>query len=238
MRNHHAATCHRVFPRTFVTFSCLAALSTAVALPVSGPLAGQADEEGTLIVSVETEPAGAGGRFAFSGVPTCPYIGADGETFMPGNEGTEGKEAVGVVRCVPGGGAVSLGGLSPGTYTTTELNPAPDFDVTEVRCDDGDSPRPSAGDGNSRTAVFNLDPGETVNCTFLNTRRATAVVAVETEPGRDGFQRRDPTGLPPLRQDPARRDGPGAGDRADPLRLTGRRGHRGPVRGSWPLPLG
>jgi hypothetical protein len=108
-----------------------------------------------VIIDYETVPAGSAGSFTFTGVPT----------------GT-----------ISGGGTLVVSDLEPGTYTTTEVDPAPEFDVTAVECDDGESATPSSGDGSSRTAVVNLDPGETVRCTFTNTRRGALVVAGRTVP--------------------------------------------------------
>jgi hypothetical protein len=110
---------------------------------------------GSLVVASETIPDGATGSFLFTGVPT----------------GT-----------IPASGTLVVANLSPGTYTSTERDPAPDFDVTAVQCDDGDSPTASRGDPSTRTAIFNLDPGEMVTCKFTNTRRGTVVVASETIP--------------------------------------------------------
>jgi len=110
---------------------------------------------GTLVVAGQTVPDGAGGRFQYTGVPT----------------GT-----------ISGNGTLAVANLSPGTYTATEVDPAPDFDLTSVECDDGGSPSVSIGDPGSRTAVFNLDAGEMIICTFTNTRRGSVVVAGETVP--------------------------------------------------------
>ncbi len=52
-------------------------------------------------------------------------------------------------------------------YTVTE---APNIDfAVGVACDDGASASPSAGNIPNRGATINLDPGETVTCTFANT---------------------------------------------------------------------
>jgi hypothetical protein len=117
-------------------------------------------QRGTLVVVSQTEPGGLDGAFTFTGSPT----------------GT-----------IPAEGTLVVANLAPGTYTTTEVDPAPDFDVTAVQCDDGGSPTPSSGDASSRTAVFNLDPGEMVTCAFTNTRRGTLVVANQVSPeGAEG----------------------------------------------------
>ena len=130
----------------------------AVEPPDAGSSA--ADETGTLVISAVTVPAGQAGSFTVTGVPS-------------GTITTEGTLVV--------------TDLAPGTYTTTHIDPAPDFDVTAVECDDGDSATPSSGDAQTRTAVLNLDPGETINCTFTNAQRGALVVVSQTEPaGLDG----------------------------------------------------
>ncbi len=58
--------------------------------------------------------------------------------------------------------------LVPGTYTSTETVPA-GWDLTDITCDDGDS----SGDASTGVATFKVDPGETVKCTFTNTKRGT-----------------------------------------------------------------
>ncbi|MFN2183651.1 MAG: hypothetical protein ACK2UU_06660 [Anaerolineae bacterium] len=120
----------------------------------SGPTATD-DNSGTLIISLETVPIGQAGVFTFTGVPT-------------------GTISVGATLVVTD--------LTPGTYTTTQVNPTPDFDVTAVECDDGDSPSPSSADAVSRTAVLNLDPGETIRCIFTNTQRGALVVTSQVRP--------------------------------------------------------
>lgn len=117
-------------------------------------------QRGSVVVASQTTPDGVTGNFTFTGTPT----------------GT-----------IPANGTLVVANLSPGTYTTTAVDPAPGFDVTAVDCDDGGSPTPSSGDAGSRTAVFNVDPGEMVTCTFTNTRRGTLVVASQTSPeGAEG----------------------------------------------------
>ena len=99
----------------------------------------------TLIVEKQTDPDGASGSFTFTGT------------------------AAGTIS---DGGNIPVGNLVPGTYTSTENNPAPNFDLTAIVCNDGNS----TGDVPSRTATFRLEPGETVTCTFTNTQRGMAQV--------------------------------------------------------------
>jgi len=112
-------------------------------------------KRGTLVVTTKTNPEGEVGEFQFTGVP----------------QGT-----------IPANGTLVVSLLQPGTYTTTQVDPEPIFDISRVACDDETSPIPSASDPATRSVVFNLDPGEKVTCTFTNTKRGSAVIEVETEP--------------------------------------------------------
>jgi len=62
--------------------------------------------------------------------------------------------------------------LFPGTYSVAEVVP-PGWQLTSARCSDGSAP-----------AAIQLDPGETVTCTFVNASspRGTIVVEKQTEP--------------------------------------------------------
>jgi hypothetical protein len=146
-----------------VWLGLLAGLWVAGCQIVSGPPEGsQGDADagsGTLIIAVQSEPSGQAGSLQFTGVPT----------------GT-----------VTTGSTLVVSNLEPGTYTSTEVDPAPDFDLTAVECDDENSATPSSGDAQTRTAVFNLDPAETVTCTFTNTRRGSLVIAGQTVPEGSG----------------------------------------------------
>ena len=54
-----------------------------------------------------------------------------------------------------------------GTYHSAETVP-PGWALTAIVCDDQNSLTPSSGDIGSATAKFNVDPGETVTCTFTD----------------------------------------------------------------------
>jgi hypothetical protein len=84
-------------------------------------------------------------------------------------------DAVGSIK---DGEQIVVGSLLPGTYTSQEIVPA-GWDLSDITCDDGDS----SGDVNTASATFQLDPGETVKCTFTNTlRRGTIIVEKQTTP--------------------------------------------------------
>ncbi|MGN6607629.1 MAG: prealbumin-like fold domain-containing protein [Jatrophihabitans sp.] len=106
-------------------------------------------QRGTIIVKKLTDPAGSSGTFTFTGTAA----GSIGD-----------------------GGTIVVSNLKPGTYTSTESDPTPAFDLTGLSCDDAGSATPSTASIGTRTATFKLDPGETVTCTFTNRARGKATV--------------------------------------------------------------
>jgi hypothetical protein len=77
-------------------------------------------------------------------------------------------------------GQIVVGGLVPGTYTSTETVPG-GWTLTDITCNDTDS----SGDLGTKTATFNLDAGEVVKCTFTDTKLGTIVVEKQTIPDGD-----------------------------------------------------
>lgn len=72
-------------------------------------------------------------------------------------------------------------GLLPGAYSVTE-NTATGWQLTDLTCDDVNG----SINLNTRTASLNLEAGETIHCTFTNTKLGTIIVKKETLP--DGSQ--------------------------------------------------
>ncbi|HEU0235176.1 MAG TPA: hypothetical protein VFR14_01915, partial [Candidatus Limnocylindrales bacterium] len=116
-------------------------------------------KRGTIIVEKQTSPDGALGSFTFTG------------------------DAAGTIS---DNGTIVVSNLVPGTYTSTENDPTPNFDLGAIVCDDGTSTTPSTWNVGTRTATFKLDPGETVTCTFTNVQRGTITIIKNTVP--DGPQ--------------------------------------------------
>ena len=58
--------------------------------------------------------------------------------------------------------------VAPGQYTSIEAAKA-GWALTGISCDDGNS----SGSTGTRTASFNVEAGETVTCTFTNTKQGT-----------------------------------------------------------------
>ncbi len=102
-------------------------------------------KRGTIIVEKQTIPDGATGSFTFTG------------------------DAAGSIS---DGGQIVVSNLVPGTYTSTESDPTPEFDLTSILCSDANS----SGNLGTATATFNLEAGETVTCTFTNTQRGKVTV--------------------------------------------------------------
>jgi uncharacterized repeat protein (TIGR01451 family) len=95
-------------------------------------------KRGAIIVEKQTNPDGAQGSFTFTG--TASGTISDDQT-------------------------ITVNNLVPGTYTTTENDPLPAFELASISCDDTNS----TGNLSTRTATFNVEAGETVKCTFTNT---------------------------------------------------------------------
>jgi hypothetical protein len=108
-------------------------------------------KRGTIIVEKQTDPDKAPGDFVFTG------------------------DAHGTIQ---DGGQIVVSGLMPGTYTSTETDPTPPFDLTGVNCDDDNS----TGSVANRTATFNLEAGETIKCTFTNTQRGSITIIKDAQP--------------------------------------------------------
>jgi hypothetical protein len=105
---------------------------------------------GTAVIAVDVDMPDDNVTFQFTGVPS----------------GTITAE-----------GSLAVTDLAPGTYTSTQADPAPDFQLTEVTCDDSGSGSASSGDPQTRSAIFQIDPGETVRCLFLNEKGDTGTSA-------------------------------------------------------------
>jgi len=109
-------------------------------------------------VAKQTVPDGAAGSFAFTSTITGK------ESFSLADDGVETTT------------------VTPGTYTATETGD-PDYDLTGIACaGDADS------SGTGSTATFNAQSGETITCTFTNTRKTgqltvRKVLAPASDPG-------------------------------------------------------
>jgi hypothetical protein len=105
-------------------------------------------KRGTIIVVKQTDPDAAPGTFTFTG------------------------HASGTIA---DGGSIVVANLVPGIYTSTEVDPAPNFDLVSIACVDSTTQN-STGSLTTRTATFNLQAGEAVTCVFTNRQRGKAGV--------------------------------------------------------------
>jgi hypothetical protein len=122
--------------------------------------------QGTVTINKAT--VGGDGTFNFTSTDLGGNLGTDFNLITTGGNGSTG----------------AINNLSPGTYTVVETDPQVSpggWDLTNLTCID-------LGDGGSsvdiptRTATIDLDPGETISCTFTNRKRGTAIVEKQTLP--------------------------------------------------------
>ena len=122
-------------------------------------------ERGSVTISKETDPAGSTQQFSFSG-----DLGA---------------------FSLAGGDSSTTDDLQPGAYTVAEALPA-GWELTQISCTDPDGG--TGVDVAAGTATIDLDPGEQISCTFLNTAQGSVTIAKETVPADAGGQQFDFTG--------------------------------------------
>ena len=67
------------------------------------------------------------------------------------------------------GGVKTINNVPAGTYHVSENDPTPGYDLTNLTCTDPDNG--SSVSLNSRQATIDVDPNETVHCTFTNRKR-------------------------------------------------------------------
>jgi hypothetical protein len=108
-------------------------------------------KDGALVVQAQTSPAGDLAQFGYS-------------TSLPGDPPFK-----------LAGGTNRLLDVRPGAYTATQ-DPQTGFRLDSISCTNIDSTADTA----ARTATFQVDPGETVTCTFFN-RAIAGAVAVSSE---------------------------------------------------------
>jgi hypothetical protein len=81
-----------------------------------------------------------------------------------------------------GSGTQSFTGVAPGSYTVTESAPPAGWQFTSLVCEDEDSGSSVSG----QTANIDLDPGETVTCTFTNTLQPGSLTVIKHVVNDDG----------------------------------------------------
>jgi uncharacterized repeat protein (TIGR01451 family) len=120
-------------------------------------------------------------------IVTCTFTNTKRSTIVVekvtvGGDGTFAFDGPGAFDPSLGNGETAQLEVVPGSYTVSETVPS-GWDLTGIVCDDGGSASPSTGDvppaksaGQTGTATYKADPGETVRCTFTNTKRPDITV--------------------------------------------------------------
>jgi len=93
-------------------------------------------------------------------------VGGD-DTFDYTTSGTGGLPATFSITTVGGSGSQTFSDIVPGSHTVTEDLPPANWNLTGLSCTDPDGG--TTVDVGARTANIDLDPGETVTCTYTNT---------------------------------------------------------------------
>ncbi|HEY6854273.1 MAG TPA: hypothetical protein VI139_08495, partial [Gemmatimonadales bacterium] len=113
-------------------------------------------------IQISKSTTGGDGAFSFSSVPSLPGLSS-------------------ITTSAGSGGPVTIG-VAPGAYAVSETVPA-GWDLAGINCTD-----PSGGTTTSLpTANIALAAGETVSCTFNNTKRASITVVKNTTGGDGAF---------------------------------------------------
>ncbi|MCB0256316.1 MAG: DUF11 domain-containing protein, partial [Anaerolineae bacterium] len=122
--------------------------------------------------------------------PTCTTM-QPGSITIAKDQVPDGSTIFGFTGTIPGNTSFNVTGdtslpinnVTPGSYTATENDPAPLFALTGLDCDDDASGVPSSGSTTTRTATINLEPGETITCTFTNTQQGVDLQVTKSDGG-------------------------------------------------------
>ena len=117
---------------------------------------------------------------------TCTFTNTKQATVIVKKVMVGGTDSFSYTGTPSGAIAVNNGTISanviPGQYVSTE-SAKTGWDLTSLTCDDTDS----TGSVANRQATFNVAAGETVTCTFTNTKRGTVIVKKVMQGGTDSF---------------------------------------------------
>ena len=117
----------------------------------------------TLVVAKETNPDASAQSFTFT--KTSGFGAGNGGTFGL----TDGQNT-----------GTTYANIAPGTYVVTETVPTGWKSPPAIVCT-GDSGTTGLSSGTGAAATFNLQPGETVTCTFTNTELAKVTITKQDD---------------------------------------------------------
>ena len=126
--------------------------------------AGGIEPPATAIIKKVTSPSGVSDTFDFT---------FNGSSNFP--NGTP-------LPSIGDGQTITVSGLVPGTYPAVEADPSPNYALSGITCDDLNS----TGTTGTRTANFVLAAGETVTCTFTNSRQTGTLRVIKHVENNDG----------------------------------------------------
>jgi hypothetical protein len=73
-------------------------------------------------------------------------------------------------------GVKTITNVAPGSYFTTEGDPSPGYALTDINCSASNTATAPTETEATRTASFTIAAGETVDCTFTNTKQTGALL--------------------------------------------------------------
>jgi hypothetical protein len=88
-----------------------------------------------------------------------------------GFSGPGGGQSVSTAGSPNGSGQSGAMSVTPGTYAWTQVSLAPGYHLQVIDCTDRDAgPFEQRSTVSGATATFNVQPGESVTCTWINRR--------------------------------------------------------------------
>lgn len=149
----------RIGPGLFLCTLAVVTLMTSLALVDSADAEMELDGRsaaGTAIVEVVSSPTLCnGGRLRFTGIPAGDVVLEECDPGEP-----VPRRLLTSTNVAPGARVATLASIDA---SITQLG----YRLTDIRCNDRQSQRPSTGNVATRRATFGIENGETVTCTFV-----------------------------------------------------------------------
>jgi hypothetical protein len=102
------------------------------------------------------------------------------------SSGTGATTPFGITTVAPGNtGQRQFDNVEPGSYTVSETDPGASFDLKSLQCVDGAHNTTTSSPSSPQlqaSGTVNVDPGETVVCTFSNSKKGTIVIVKDAQP--------------------------------------------------------
>ncbi len=102
------------------------------------------------------------------------------------SSGTGATTPFAITTVAPGNiGQQQFSNITPGSYTVSETDPGTAFDLKSLQCVDGANSTKASSPSSPQlltSGTVNVDPGETVVCTFSNSKKGTIVIVKAAQP--------------------------------------------------------